>query len=105
MPDKEITHAIRDGIDHEGKTFQNIREGIQQDDFHSFEDRALKTIPRGYNKDHPYAALLRQRDRTMSKLLSDKQLCNKKTLDLIKDKFQKLVAFNTRLLEIIEEKR
>ncbi len=93
MPGKNITTAIRKWIDIHGKQFQKIIKNTEIREFHSFNDRALKTVPRGYSIENPQRELLRKRDWIMSKPLWDTQLTNKNTIDLIKTSFAELAPF------------
>ncbi len=77
MPPSDYLQAIRQEIDYNGKEFRKI---ISAKDFKEYflqlnQDDTLKTIPKGFEKDHPDADLLKLKSYIVVHNFSDKQLC------------------------------
>lgn len=63
-----FNHEVLRNILHH-KTFKSIWENL--------DDQQLKSMPRGYEKDHPAADLLKYKSYVVSKQLSDKEMAQK----------------------------
>ena len=103
MPDKDITKSVRQKILTDGESLVEIYKKLFTQKFSPYAERALKTAPRGYDQQHPYIELLRQRDRTFSKGFSDKKFSSPEISKIIKREFKKILPFNLRLLRAIED--
>ena len=73
-PDNGLLKDIRSAIDTKGNELQAI---LEDSDFQSFFDggleedpKMLKTSPKGYSADHPHIELLRRKDFTVSRRIS-----------------------------------
>jgi len=73
-PTKDL-HLIRGAIEARGKGLQKIVNGAAfTKNFGKIEGDTLKTVPRGYDKEHPQIDLLRHKDLLAIHHLTDKQV-------------------------------
>lgn len=82
MPEPPMLHAIRQEIDYHPKELEKI---LSSKEFKKFfkgldEEDKLKSIPKGFDKEHPQAELLKNKHFVVSHYFSDKQLLDKKLL-------------------------
>ncbi len=80
QPDKDTLKNIREAIDFEGDKLRKILDGKEFKAFYggmSNMARKLRTVPRGYDKAHPHAYLLRFTSYVISKDLSEKEVLSK----------------------------
>ncbi|HQQ93720.1 MAG TPA: DUF2461 domain-containing protein [Bacteroidia bacterium] len=87
MPEPAVLQAIRQEIDyHPQPLLKTLKAASFKKHFKGFdEEDQLKTMPKGFDKDHPQAALLRNRHFVVSKVISDKTLGSK---DLLKNSLE-----------------
>jgi uncharacterized protein (TIGR02453 family) len=97
MPDATNLAKVRQEIDYNAnklnkilnsKAFKNLYKGF--DDFDK-----LKTMPKGYPKDHPHIELLKHRSFIVSHSFTDKEVMDKK--------FVKTVAANAKLIKPLND--
>ena len=75
MPSTPWLSAIRENIDEQGAQFRKIissKEFVKY--FGSIEGETLKTVPKGYSKDHPYIDLLKMKSYLATNMISDKDV-------------------------------
>lgn len=105
MPTPENLAKIRQEIDYNGKAFLKILndkgfkkffEGL--DDFDK-----LKTMPKGYPKDHPQIELLKHKSFIVSHSFSDKEVSDKKFVTSIGAAAKNIKKLNSFLSEAIAE--
>jgi uncharacterized protein (TIGR02453 family) len=75
MPPMPWLTAIREKIDQEGKKFLEIinhRDFIKH--FGKIEGEKLKSVPRGFQRDHPMIELLKLKSYLVVKMISDKEV-------------------------------
>lgn len=66
QPPSEALTKIRESISRDGKRFASIvNDPVTARSFGEFEGDPLKSMPRGYSADHPYAQYLRYRSFTV----------------------------------------
>ena len=80
-PESPALAKIRDAIVSESGRWLTIRNGRAFKDALIFEGRQLKTVPRGYPKDHPLADDLKRTDFTAGHQYSEKEACSSDFLD------------------------
>ncbi|MFV0291064.1 MAG: DUF2461 domain-containing protein [Mangrovibacterium sp.] len=103
-PPKEILHAIRLEIAHNG---QEISEIINHPNFKkhfpNIEGEKLKTAPKGFDKDHPQIELLRFKSILFCKPLSDQCISSGDFLTQIIDASKELHKINHLFRTVIAE--
>jgi uncharacterized protein (TIGR02453 family) len=75
MPPTPWLSAIRENIDEHGAQLRKIissKEFVKY--FGNIEGEILKTVPKGYSKDHPYIDLLKMKSYLASNMISDKDV-------------------------------
>ena len=79
MPEPEILNAIRQEIDYNAEPLLKILKSVSFKKYFTGIDNegALKTAPKGYDKEHPLIDLLRNRHFVVSHYFTDKQLLDK----------------------------
>ncbi|MEM0933659.1 MAG: DUF2461 domain-containing protein [Bacteroidota bacterium] len=91
-PPKDILEKIRKGIDQNGSEFEKL---IRDEDFVAYygglkrDDQELKSVPRGFDKEHPYRELLKRKNFSYSITPSTEKLLNMDLPDLITEAFLK----------------
>ena len=84
MPPAQWLSAIREKISEDGeKLIRIINEKEFINIFKEIEGEKLKSAPKGFPKDHRYIELLRFKSFLVSKMISDKEICDKDSFDLI----------------------
>lgn len=96
MPDAEFLKKIRQEIDYNLDEFRSI---INHSTFQKYfkgldQESALKSSPKGYEKDQDGIEFLRLRSFTVTNSLSDKDLVSKDLIKEIKSGFEAAKAFN-----------
>jgi uncharacterized protein (TIGR02453 family) len=104
-PENDQLKKMREYISVHYKNLENIlsekelaktfSQGIGDDD-------RLKTAPQGYDKDHPAIDLLRYKNFTIGKTVSDVELKDSKIIKLLAQNFSKLRTFNEFLRKAIK---
>jgi uncharacterized protein (TIGR02453 family) len=103
MPDAANLGKIRQEIDYnvdginkilKAKKFKSLYKGL--DDFDK-----LKTMPKGYSKDHPALDLLKHKSFIVSRPLTDKQVTDKKFVKLFTESAKVIKPLNDFLKEAI----
>ena len=84
IPPKPWLSAIREKIDEKGDQLLKI---ISRKDFVNFfgeiEGEKLKTVPKGYPRDHPYIELLKLKSFLATRMISDRDVISNGCFDLI----------------------
>ena len=80
MPEPAMLQAIRQEIDYNPEPLNKILKSVSfKKYFKGFdEDDKLKTMPKGFEKEHPQADLLKNKHFVVSHYFSDKDLLDKK---------------------------
>jgi uncharacterized protein (TIGR02453 family) len=76
-PEKEVLQKIREAIDYDGARLRQLASTPPLTDFYGGldeDDQALKTAPRDFPKDHPEIDLLRRKNFTAIRALSEKEI-------------------------------
>ena len=95
LPPTPWLSVIREKISSEGEKLVRIINGKEfVDTFKEIEGDKLKTAPKGYPKDHPYIDLLKFKSFLVSKMISNKDICGKNSLELIIKASQVMKPFN-----------
>ena len=85
-PEKERLAAFRETVDRDpSAVFEAIEDDRFRSVFGSVDGERLTRNPRGYDRDHPYPELLRLKDVTFSRRLSDRDVTSAKLPDIIAD--------------------
>lgn len=101
-PPSDTIKKMRSAIDYNGKELTRIiNEKGFQDFFGGWSDDPdmLKTSPRGYDADHPQIDLLRRKNFTAMRPLTQKEFLSKNFVDLAEQAFVTLQPMNQYLLE------
>lgn len=84
IPPKPWLSAIREKIDEQGDQLLKI---ISRKDFievfGEIEGEKLKTVPKGYPRDHPFIELLKLKSFLAARMISDKDVISNSCFDLI----------------------
>jgi uncharacterized protein (TIGR02453 family) len=99
-PDKSTLKNIRDAIDYDGKSLQEILDDKKFKAFYgglSNFSEPLKTSPKGYEKDHPYVELLRYKNYTVSRDITHKEFLNDNFIELVEQSYQLSAPFREYL--------
>jgi len=102
MPEGEYLKAIREEIDYNPEKFQSI---LDNKDFKSHfgglgQESKLKTLPKGYSKDHPQIENLKLKSFTASLSLTDEELIDGKGYDRINSGLKALMPLVHFLKEV-----
>lgn len=105
MPESSVLNIVRDEIHFNHKQLRKILS--QKDfkrDFQGLEDHRLKTLPKGYEKDHPAIDLLKYKSFIATYPFSDQDISGKKFLDVMISKVRYLHPLVHFLNEAIDMK-
>ena len=84
MPPSPWLTKIREKIDEQGDNlFKIISNKEFRKYFGNLEGEKLKSVPKGYSKDHPHIELLKLKSFLAVKMISDKEVTSKGCFDLI----------------------
>ncbi len=95
-PDKQTLINIREAIDYDGKSFQNI---LENNDFNNFFGglstftEPLKTSPKGYAKDHPYVEYLRCKSFCVDRKLSNEDFLGDNFMSIVEQAYKLSIDF------------
>ena len=97
MPDSENLSKVRQEIDYSPEKLKKIlNKNSFKKLFKGFDDfDKLKTVPKGYAKDHPYIELLKHKSFIVSHAYSDKEVTE--------TKFHKAVASHARVIKPLND--
>ena len=98
-PEKEILSKIRQAIDYDGEGLKQIANGLPfKEKFGVLEDEEmLKTMPRGYDKDHPHADLLRFRNFVVAHYPTRKKCFQPDFLQQVVELYREMIPFREYL--------
>jgi len=101
MPDNEYLARIRQEIDYNGDKLEKIMKAPKfKKLFPKFWDEdKLKTVPKGYPKDHPRIEWLKQKSYLVILPITDKQVLDKKFLKTLADIMRTAKPLNDFLKE------
>lgn len=101
MPEPNLLNAIRQEIDYNPDAFLKILKSASFKKYFKGLDNedALKSAPKGYDKDHPHIDILKNKHFVVSYELSDKQLLDKNAAKNILDGFKAMHPFLEYLRE------
>ncbi len=105
MPEPEMLNAIRQEIDYNPKPLQTILKSASFKKYFNGldEDGALKTAPKGYDKEHPLIDLLRNRHFIVSHAFTNKQVSDKNAVKEIVAGFKAMHPFLEYLRQATEK--
>ncbi len=94
-PDSERLNLIREKISKHGDTFLKIlnNKKFKQCFGALNQEQRLKRPPRGFDKEHPYIELLKQKNFIIWEKVSDKEVLDKKFMDRVVDRFMVMDDF------------
>ncbi len=101
MPEPNVLNAIRQEIDYNpDKLLKILKSSGFKKYFNGIDpDGALKSAPKGYDKDHPHIDLLKNRHFVVIHYLKDKQLTEKTAVKTILEGFKAMHPFLEYLRE------
>ncbi len=105
MPEPEVLNAIRQEIDYNSKPLLKILNSASFKKYYKKldDDGALKTAPKGYDKEHPLIDLLRNRHFIVSHTFGNKQILDKNAAKEIVAGFKAMHPFLEYLREATEK--
>lgn len=105
MPEPEMLNAIRQEIDYNSKPLLKILNSAAFKKYYKKldDDGALKTAPKGYDKEHPLIDLLRNRHFIVSHTFTNKQILDKNAAKEIVAGFKAMHPFLEYLREATEK--
>ncbi|MFT6000491.1 MAG: hypothetical protein ACI81P_002952 [Neolewinella sp.] len=104
-PDSDALKKMREAIDYDGeelmkivgkKSFQNFFGGLEDD----YE--ALKTSPQGYSSDHKHIDLLRRKNTTVVRRLTQEEVIRPDFIDTVERGFVEMAPFLGYLRRAVE---
>lgn len=103
MPDAANLSKIRQEIDYNAdKLLKILNQKSFKKSFDGFDDfDKLKTVPKGYAKDHPHIGLLKHKSFIVSKSFSDKEVLDKKFLKTVSAHAKQIKPLNDFIREAI----
>lgn len=99
-PEKETLDKVRKAIDYDGHKLQEIIESNYIQDYFgglSEDPKKLKTYPKGYDKDHEQIELLRRKNFTVMKQLTEDEVTGNDFVDIVEDAYLKMKPLNDYL--------
>lgn len=105
MPEPEVLNAIRQEIDYNSKPLLKILNSASFKKYYKKldDEDALKTAPKGYDKEHPLIDLLRNRHFIVSHAFTNKQVLDKNAAKEIIAGFKAMHPFLEYLREATEK--
>ncbi|MDO9000788.1 MAG: DUF2461 domain-containing protein [Bacteroidota bacterium] len=105
MPEPEILNAIRQEIDYNSAPLLKILNSASFKKYYKGVDDegALKTAPKGYDKEHPLIDLLRNRHFIVSHAFTNKQISDKNAVKEIVAGFKAMYPFLHYLREATDK--
>ncbi|MGB3606910.1 MAG: DUF2461 domain-containing protein [Psychroserpens sp.] len=103
-PQKDILDKVRKAIDYDGKKLQNIIDSADIKDYFgglSKDHKKLKTSPKGYSKDHKHIELLRRKDFTVIKQLTEDDVTGTNFIDIVEQAYLKMKPLNDYMSKAI----
>ena len=99
-PEKETLDKIRKAIDYDG---QKLKQIINSDNIQNYfgglsdDPKKLKTSPKGYSQDHNHIELLRRKNFTVMKQLTEDEVTGDKFVDIVEETYLKMKPLNDYL--------
>jgi uncharacterized protein (TIGR02453 family) len=105
MPEPDVLAAIRQEIDYNPKPLLKLMNAASfKKYFKGFdEDGKLKTVPKGYDKDHPQIDILKNKHFIVSHNLNDKQMTGPDNVNIIVEGFKAMYPL-MEYLRVAQEK-
>lgn len=103
MPQPEPLGKIRQEIDYNGEALKKITADKKFKKMYGvFEpEGSLKNVPKGYEKDHPYAEWLKLKSFVVSQSFTDAEVLDKKFMKTVIDSYKTAKPLNDFLKEAI----
>ncbi|HEX5171579.1 MAG TPA: DUF2461 domain-containing protein [Cyclobacteriaceae bacterium] len=104
MPEPEILGKVRQEIDYSGDELRKIMSNKKFKNLYRdfWDEDKLKTMPKGYPKDHRYIDWLKLKSFIVTHELSDTKVLDKKFVKTASDAFKTLKPLNDFLKQAIE---
>jgi uncharacterized protein (TIGR02453 family) len=101
MPDAANLAKIRQEIDYNAdKLLKIMKQGSFKKSFDGFDDfDKLKTMPKGYAKDHPHIEILKHKSFIVSSAFTDKEVTDKSFLKAVSSKAKAIKPLNDFIRE------
>ena len=101
MPDGPTLAKLRTSIDQQPKRWSRILNAKSFAESMTLDTDSIKTVPRGYDKNHPLIDILRRKSHVGAYALSDAEVVSGKLPSIAVDKFKSAKAFMALLCESI----
>lgn len=104
-PDNSLLKKLRAAIDYDGEKLLKI---VQQDSFQEFyggmseDPDQLKTSPQGYTQDHRHIELLRRKNFTAIRTVTQKEVVSDAFVDIVERAYLELQPFNEYLNRAVQ---
>ena len=103
MPEAPVLNAIRQEIHFNHAVFNKLLQGKDfKKKFPKLDDDQLKTVPKGFEKDHPAIDLLKYKSFVVSLPMDDKTVKGKDLMPFVADAFKSAAPFVKLINEAIE---
>ncbi|GAA0871058.1 DUF2461 domain-containing protein [Gangjinia marincola] len=105
-PEKETLDKVRKAIDQNGEELQAI---IESEDIQEYfggltpDEKKLKTAPQNYAKDHEHIELLRRKNFTVMKKLTEDEITDDQFIDRVEEAYLKMKPLNDFLTKAMNE--
>lgn len=99
-PEKESLDKVRKAIDYDGHKLHDIIESKDIQDYFeglSKDPKKLKTSPKGYSQDHEHIELLRRKNFTVMKQLTEDEVTGDEFINIIEKAYLKMKPLNDYL--------
>ncbi len=100
-PEKDDLLRIRQAIDYEDSLENIIKEIERKSKFDFYKGEALKTIPKGFDREHPRAELLRQKQFLLIKNYNDKEVLAKDFQSNIVQSYLEIKSFYEYMSDVL----
>jgi uncharacterized protein (TIGR02453 family) len=104
-PDSKTLKKLRAAFDYDGAEFKKIITTPEFEAFYgglSADEQELKTSPRGYSEDHEHIDLLRRKNFTAIRSLTQKEVNSSDFIDIVEEGYKALIPFNAYLQKAID---
>jgi len=102
-PEKNVLNAIRDAIARDPAPLRKLLNGaaLKKGYGELWDDDMLKSVPRGFDREHPAADLLRYKNFILARRIPDSDVLGDAFVSTIVSDFRKLKPFNDYFRSIV----
>ncbi|MFP2995289.1 DUF2461 domain-containing protein [Spongiivirga sp. MCCC 1A20706] len=102
-PDSKTLRSIREAIDYNGEELKKIlnKRAFKKHFPTLFQDETLKTVPKGFSKDHPHIDLLRNKSFAVEHKITQEQVMQNNFMDYVIEVYKEVLPFRQYLNEAV----